>query len=82
MPRFIDYHTHLPAIPPEMLEQLSKMMLSGEPDELGVKPANAFLSKDGQAWCLTEAPDAEAVRKWHQAKGIPFENAFEVKSVV
>ena len=84
MPRFIDYHAHLPEIPPELLQKLSAEMQSGAEDDLGVKPANAFLSEDGQAWCLTEAPSAEAVYRWHEARGIPFDqgNVFEVTGVI
>ncbi|OAN54616.1 hypothetical protein A6A04_11860 [Paramagnetospirillum marisnigri] len=34
---------------------------------------------DGRAFCLTLAPDAEAVRRAHQRVGLPFDSITEVR---
>lgn len=36
---------------------------------------------DGRAFCLTMAPDAEAVRRAHQRVGLPFDTITEVRAV-
>lgn len=36
---------------------------------------------DGRAFCLTMAPDSEAVRRAHQRVGLPFDTITEVKAV-
>jgi hypothetical protein len=36
---------------------------------------------DGRAFCLTMAPDSEAVRRAHQRVGLPFDAITEVRSV-
>ncbi len=55
----------------------------GKPDEFGVTPVNAFVG-GGQGWCVTEAPNADAVCQSHIAKGIPQDkgNVTEVQSMV
>ncbi len=35
---------------------------------------------DGRAFCLTMAPDAEAVRRAHERVGLPFDSITEVKT--
>ena len=56
---------------------------SGQADPFGVKPVNMYAAADGQAYCVTEAPDAEAIRKSHQAAGVPApESITEVQSFV
>ena len=70
MPKFIDYHSKLPTLPPEAAKQMQDMIRAGKADQFGVKPLNLFMGKRGQGYCLTEAPNAEAVCKSHQAQGI------------
>ncbi|MBI2886664.1 MAG: hypothetical protein HYY02_05600 [Chloroflexi bacterium] len=84
MAKYIDYHAKLPPMPPEAVTMMQDVMRSGKADEFGVKAVNAFMSSSGQAWCLTEAPSADAVCKSHQAKGITLEvgDVHEVQSVV
>lgn len=68
MPKFIDHHK-LVKMSPEMMQKVAAMMKSGQADQNGVKPINAFMSKD-EEWCLSEAPNADAVRKSHEAMGM------------
>ncbi|MBI2321207.1 MAG: hypothetical protein HYU88_03730, partial [Chloroflexi bacterium] len=52
-------------------EQMSTWIQSGQPDEFGVKPLGIFMGTTGQGWCLSEAPNADAVCRAHEAKGVP-----------
>ncbi len=84
MAKFIDYHESLPPMPPEMMAQAKEGIEAGAVNEFGSKGLNLFLGTDGSAYCLSEAPDADAILKSHQALGIPQElNAIkEVTSLV
>ncbi|MCP5366429.1 MAG: DUF4242 domain-containing protein [Hyphomicrobiales bacterium] len=42
--------------------------------------ANVGLA-DGRAFCITLAPDAEAVRRAHERVGLPFDSITEVQSI-
>jgi Protein of unknown function (DUF4242) len=83
MPKFIDHH-EMSDVAPEMAAGIAERIKAGEPDEHGVTGLNVFLGKDGTAYCLSEAPDANAVVKAHQAYGLPLDSSdvVEVESVV
>ena len=83
MPKFIDHH-EMSDVAPEMAAAIGERIKADEVDEHGVKGLNVFLGKDGTAFCLSEAPDAEAVVKAHQAYGFSLDSAdvVEVQSVV
>ena len=83
MPKFIDHH-EMSDVAPEMSAAIGERIKSGEADEHGVKGLNVFMGKDGTAFCLSEAPDAESVVKAHQAYGFTLDSAdvVEVQSVV
>jgi hypothetical protein len=83
VPKFIDHH-EMSDVAPEMAAAIGERIKAGEADEHGVKGVNVFLGKDGTAFCLSEAPDAEAVVKAHQAFGFSLDSAdvVEVQSVV
>jgi hypothetical protein len=83
MPTFIDHH-EMSDVAPEMTAAIGDRIKAGEVDEHGVKGLNVFLGKDGTAFCLSEAPDAESVVKAHQAYGfsIGSSDVVEVQSVV
>ena len=83
MPQFIDHH-EMSDVAPEMAAAIGERIRTGEADENGVKGLNVFLGKDGTAFCLSEAPDADAVIKAHQAYGFSLDSAdvVEVQSVV
>ena len=83
MPTFIDHHD-MSDVAPEMAAAIGERIKAGAADENGVKGLNVFLGKDGTAFCLSEAPDAEAVVKAHQAYGFSLDSAdvVEVQSVV
>jgi hypothetical protein len=83
VPKFIDHH-EMSDVAPEMAAAIGERIKAGEADEHGVKGLNVFLGKDGTAFCLSEAPDAEAVVKAHQAYGFSLDSAdvVEVQSIV
>jgi hypothetical protein len=83
MPKFIDHH-EMSGVTPEMSESIGQRIKAGEPDENGVTGLNDFLGQDGTAYCLSEAPDADAVIKAHEAFGFSLERSdvVEVESVV
>jgi len=83
MPKFIDCH-EMRDVAPELAEGIAARIQADEADEHGVKGLNVFLGKDGSAFCLSEAPDADAVVKAHEAVGFPLSRSevVEVESVV
>jgi hypothetical protein len=83
VPTFIDHH-EMSDVAPEMAATIGERIKAGEADEHGVKGLNVFLGKDGTAFCLSEAPDADAVVKAHEAYGFPLSQSdvVEVKGVV
>lgn len=83
MPTFIDHH-EMSDVAPEMAAAIGERIKAGEADDHGVKGLNVFLGKDGTAFCLSEAPDADAVVKAHRAYGFSLDSAdvVEVQSVV
>ena len=83
MPTFIDHH-EMSDVAPEMAAAIGERIKAGEADDHGVKGLNVFLGKDGTAFCLSEAPDADAVVKAHQAYGFSLDSVdvVEVQSVV
>jgi len=64
MPKYIDHHK-APNLPPEAVQKMVADVKAGKVDQFGVKGLNAFISKT-DAWCLTEAANAEAVHKTHE----------------
>jgi hypothetical protein len=83
MPTFIDHH-EMSDVAPEMAAAIGERIKAGEADENGVKGLNVFIGKDGTAFCLSEAPDAESVVKAHEAYGFALSSSdvVEVQSVV
>ena len=83
MPKFIDHH-EMRDVAPELAEGIAARIQAGEADEHGVKGINVFLGNDGTAFCLSEAPDADAVVKAHKVYGFSLSPAdvVEVESVV
>jgi hypothetical protein len=69
MPRFIDQHPSDPGAPSEMIAFIRQRLQSGEPDEFGERGINVFVGPT-RTFCYTEAPNADAVVKSHEALGI------------
>ena len=84
MPKFIDYHEKAPQLPPEVMQQVTQAINSKQADEFGVVPINAFMGTNGESFCMTEAPSADAVCQSHAAKGMTLGkgDVHEVQSLV
>ena len=52
-----------------MARQIAAKMKAGQADEFGVIGLNGFMG-GGHAWCLSEAPNSDAVCKAHEAMGM------------
>jgi hypothetical protein len=68
MPKFIDYHANMPPVSPEMAKQMTENLKKGKPDQFGVTGINVYVGQ-GEAFCMTDAPNADSVVKSHQALG-------------
>lgn len=80
MPRFMDYHDDL-KLPPEAIDQIASDTKAGNADQFGVRQIELYHNADGKVYCLLEAPDAEAVRRHHEALGVPCGDVHEVNSL-
>lgn len=69
MPLYIDFHEKMPPLPPDALDKMKEQI--GTTDGEGVRSIGAYFTTDGQGYCVTEAPDADAVCRSHQRKGLP-----------
>ena len=75
MPTFIDYHEKLPQMPPAAMEQVKANVKAHKTDQFGVKAVNLYMGAKGEAFCMTEAPNADAVIKSHKANGIDLKSS-------
>jgi hypothetical protein len=69
MPRFIDHHP-APTLSQVEFKAMQSTIKAGKADKNGVKPLNVFVGR-ADAWCLSDAPNAEAVKRTHEAMGLP-----------
>ncbi|MBI2935647.1 MAG: hypothetical protein HYY31_02390 [Chloroflexi bacterium] len=63
MPRYLDHHKAV-NLSPDMTKQVVADMKAGKVTN-GIKPLNGFIAKN-EAWCLIEAPNAQAVHNLHK----------------
>lgn len=84
MPQYIDHHpkmdmSKMPADAQrkgqQMLSRLRQEVISKKSDKFGVKTENVFLGSSGEAWCITDAPNIDAVLKSHEANGLMLTSA-------
>ena len=81
MPRFMDFHPDL-MLPQEAIDALAKGASEGATDEFGVRQIELYHNADGQAYCLLEGPDAEAIHKHHDALQVPCGDVHQVDSLL
>lgn len=78
MPEFMDVHRGMKGITPEGLKEAHDADLAIQ-DEEGVDFKHAWADPEsGMVWCLSEAPDAEAVKRIHERAGHPADEVYEV----
>ena len=78
MPKFMDVHHGMHGLTPEALQAAHQadVDIQGEED---VDFQRAWGDPEsGMVWCLSEAPDAEAVRRIHERTGHPATEVYPV----
>jgi hypothetical protein len=78
MPEFMDVHSGMAGITAEALEEAHQADLAIQ-DEEQVNFKHAWADPEtGTVFCLSEAPDAEAVQRIHERAGHPADRVYEV----
>ena len=70
MPQFLDHHKMSGPPSSEMIEQVTKGIKSGHRDQASGVKGLGWMYNDNEQWCIVEAPNAEAVHKYHKAMGL------------
>ena len=78
---YLDSHRDL-KLDWEAKENMLSAIKAGIKDEFNVKGLNLFYNDQGRAFCLSEAPSIDAVRKTHEAKGVKCDEIVEVRSLI
>jgi hypothetical protein len=81
MPTFMDHHPQFPKPEGEQLAQL-RQQIEAPADDRGVKGINVFFTHDGGAYCMFDAPDAEAVSVAHSRNGVSVGDIVEITAAV
>jgi Protein of unknown function (DUF4242) len=81
VPQFMDFHDDL-KLPDRAIQQITQDTKDKRADEFDVRQVELFHNADGKVYCLLEAPDAEAVRKHHQALGVACGDVHEVAGLL
>ena len=78
MPEFMDVHTAMQGVTTEALHEAHQADVAIQGEE-GVNFKHAWADPDsGMVFCLSEAPNAEAVRRIHERAGHPADHIYEV----
>ncbi len=78
MPQFMDVHTSMVGVTPEALHAAHQADLAIQGEE-GVDFQQAWADPvTGHVFCLSEAPNAEAVRRIHERAGHPADQVHEI----
>src|SRR4029079_4574525 len=78
MPEFMDVHTTMQGVTPEALLEAHNADLAIQ-DEEQVNFKHAWADPEsGMVFCLSEAPNAEAVQRIHERAGHPADNIYQV----
>ena len=81
MPQFMDFHDDL-KLPAEGIQQIAQGTREGATDEFGVRQVELYHNADGKVYCLLEGPDEDAIRKHHEALGVPCGDVHRVDGVL
>ena len=78
MPEFMDVHTSMVGVTEEALAEAHQADLDIQGEE-GVDFKRAWADpKTGHVFCLSEAPNAEAVKRIHERTGHPADEIHEI----
>lgn len=80
MPQFMDFHDDL-TLSAAAIEQIAQGTRDGAVDEFGVRQVELFHNADGKVYCLLDGPDEQAIRKHHEAVGVPCGEVHRVDGV-
>ncbi len=80
MPRFMDFHDDL-KLPDEAIAQIADDTRNARADQFGVRQVELYHNPEGKVYCLLDGPDEEAVRKHHEALGVPCGQVHQVDSL-
>lgn len=80
MPRFMDFHDNL-KLPEDAIDQIAREAKEAKVDQFGVRQVDLYYNAEGKVYCLTDAPDADAVRHHHAALGIDCGDVHEVHAL-
>ena len=81
MPQFMDFHDDL-KLPADAITQITEGTRNGAVDEFGVRQVELYHNADGKVYCLLEGPDEEAIRKHHEAVGVPCGDVHRISGVL
>jgi hypothetical protein len=81
MPRFMDFHDDL-QLPREAIDEIAQGTRAGTADDFGVRQVELYHNADGKVYCLLEGPDEDAIRKHHEALGVPCGEVHQVNSLL
>ena len=81
VPKFMDFHDDL-KLPQEAIDQITNDTRDGKSDQFGVRQIELYHNPDGKVYCLLEAPDADAVRRHHEALGVTCGEVHEVDGLL
>ena len=72
----------MPDSEPDALDELKSNI--GKKDQFGTTALGAYFTAYGQAYCLSEAPNSDAVCKSHESKGLTLGKGYvhEVKNSI
>jgi Nickel responsive protein SCO4226-like len=78
VPEFMDVHTGMSGVSAEALAEAHDADLAIQAEE-GVNFKHAWADPStGMVFCLSEAPNAEAVQRIHERAGHPADSVYEV----
>jgi hypothetical protein len=78
MPEFMDVHRGMEGITPDGLTEAHQADVDIQ-DQEGVTFKHAWADpKSGLVWCLSDAPNVDAVKKIHERAGHPTEEVYPV----
>ncbi|MBA2560671.1 MAG: SCO4226 family nickel-binding protein [Propionibacteriales bacterium] len=78
MPEFMDVHTGMAGVTAEALAEAHQADLAIQDEEM-VNFKHAWADPTtGMVFCLSEAPNAEAVQRIHERAGHPADTVYEV----
>jgi hypothetical protein len=79
MPKYMDVHEGMVGVTPEALAEAHAKDLAIQAEE-GVKFEHAWADPvSGKVFCLSDAPNAEAIQRIHTRNGIPPTEIHELK---